>query len=82
MNKKAAIEHLDRVVISIEEAIWLISLYGDRTIDTPAADDFHRRIVETLTDHLKDVIQNIHYSQFLLSDIPIDNSENPDGVPF
>jgi hypothetical protein len=82
MEKKEAIEHLDRVVLSIEEAIWLISLYGDRTIKTPAAEDFHRRIVECLTEHLKDVIQNVHYSQYLLSDIPINKTDNADGIPF
>ena len=82
MDNKAAIEHLDRVVTSIEEAIWLISIYGDRTIDTPAAADFHRRIVETLTDHLRDVIQNVHYSQHLLSDKAIEKYSDLDDEPF
>jgi hypothetical protein len=74
MENKQAIDHLDRVATSIEEAIWLIRLCSDRPTELTSGGDFLSRMSERLIEHLANVIETIHETQVILIDGSIDNA--------
>jgi hypothetical protein len=74
MDKTATINTLHAAIRSIEEVKWLTNLLTHELIDDELSPMFHSRMLEVVSDHLREAVDIISRAQKMIENLSIDRS--------